>query len=105
MKGVKRITFDPADNKQRHVDYDYIQEPGTDKSVFSRFRNGHHPRIAVTAAMIATSTDVKPLECLLFSRDVKAKGYFEQMKGRGTRTLDHDGLRKVSSAAKSGKTH
>jgi type I site-specific restriction endonuclease len=38
-------------------------------------------------------------------RDVKSKGYFEQMKGRGTRTLDLDGLRKVSSAAKSGKTH
>jgi type I restriction enzyme R subunit len=55
--------------------------------------------------MIATGTDVKPLECLLFMRDVKSKGYFEQMKGRGTRTLDHDALRKVSSAAKSAKTH
>jgi type I restriction enzyme R subunit len=55
--------------------------------------------------MIATGTDVKPLECLLFMRDVKSKGYFEQMKGRGTRTLDHDGLRKVSAAAKSAKTH
>ncbi|MGH7945838.1 MAG: type I restriction-modification enzyme R subunit C-terminal domain-containing protein [Opitutaceae bacterium] len=55
--------------------------------------------------MIATGTDVKPLECLLFLRDVKSKGYFEQMKGRGTRTLDHDSLRKVSSAARSAKTH
>ncbi len=55
--------------------------------------------------MIATGTDVKRLERLLFMRDVKSKDYFEQMKGRGTRTLDHDGLRKVSAAAKSAKTH
>ena len=40
--------------------------------------------------MIATGTDVKPLECLLFMRDVKSRNYFEQMKGRGTRTLDAD---------------
>ena len=75
------------------------------KSVLQQFRNEYHPRIAVTVDMIATGTDVKPLECLLFMRDVKSRGYFEQMKGRGTRTLDHDGLRKVSAAAKSGKTH
>ncbi len=104
-KGVKRITFDPSDDKKRHVEDDYIQEPETAKSALTQFRNGYHPRIAVTVDMIATGTDVKPLECLLFMRDVKSKGYFEQMKGRGTRTLDHDGLRKVSSAAKSGKTH
>lgn len=104
-KGVKRITFDPADDKKRQIEDDYIQEPETAKSALTQFRNGYHPRIAVTVDMIATGTDVKPLECLLFMRDVKSKGYFEQMKGRGTRTLDLDGLRKVSSAAKSGKTH
>ncbi len=70
-----------------------------------KFRNEYHPRIAVTVDMIATGTDVKPLECLLFMRDVKSRGDFEQMKGRGTRTLDHDGLRKASPAAKSAKTH
>ena len=37
--------------------------------------------------MIATGTDVKPLECLVFMRDVKSANYFEQMKGRGTRVL------------------
>ena len=41
---------------------------------------------------IATGTDVKALECLLFMRDVKSRGYFEQMKGRGTRTIDHSQL-------------
>ena len=39
--------------------------------------------------MIATGTDVKPIECLIFMRDVRSKNYFEQMKGRGTRTLGH----------------
>jgi len=42
--------------------------------------------------MIATGTDVKPIECLIFMRDVRSKNYFEQMKGRGTRTLGKDDL-------------
>ena len=33
--------------------------------------------------MIATGTDVKPLEVLIFMRDVRSELYFEQMKGRG----------------------
>ncbi len=100
----KKVTF--KSDQDRLDAAGNVIEPGEDpKSVLSQFRNGYHPRIAVTVDMIATGTDVKPLECLLFMRDVKSKGYFEQMKGRGTRTLDHDGLRKVSSAAKSAKTH
>jgi type I restriction enzyme R subunit len=75
------------------------------KSVLAQFRNDYHPRIAVTVDMIATGTDVKPLECLLFMRDVKSRNYFEQMKGRGTRTLDYDDLQKVTPSATSGKTH
>ena len=55
--------------------------------------------------MIATGTDVKPLECLLFMRDVKSRNYFEQMKGRGTRTLDADNLKKVTPSATTAKTH
>ncbi|MCU5782501.1 hypothetical protein MA04_01801 [Alcanivorax balearicus MACL04] len=75
------------------------------KSVLNQFRNDYYPRIAVTVDMIATGTDVRPLECLLFMRDVKSKNYFEQMKGRGTRTLDADGLKKVTPSANSAKTH
>ena len=55
--------------------------------------------------MVATGTDVKPLECLLFMRDVKSRNYFEQMKGRGTRTLDYDDLKKVTPSATTAKTH
>ncbi len=77
---------------------------GDPKSVLSSFRNDFYPRIAVTVDMIATGTDVKPLECLLFMRDVKSKNYFEQMKGRGTRVLKPDDLQKVTPSAKA-KTH
>jgi len=75
------------------------------KSVLAQFRNDYHPRIVVTVDMIATGTDVKPLECLLFMRDVKSKNYFEQMKGRGTRTLGCDDLKKVTPSVVSAKTH
>ena len=55
--------------------------------------------------MIATGTDVKPLECLLFMRDVKSRNYFEQMKGRGTRTINLDDLKKVTPSARYTKDH
>lgn len=103
-KGVKKITFEKGSDK-RQVEDDYVMPPEAPKSVLAEFRNSFYPRIAVTVDMIATGTDVKPLECLLFMRDVKSKGYFEQMKGRGTRTLDLDGLRKASPSARSAKTH
>nr|WP_290443838.1 DEAD/DEAH box helicase family protein [Halomonas sp. Mc5H-6] len=74
------------------------------KSSLSAFRNDYYPRIAVTVDMIATGTDVKPLECLIFMRDVKSKNYFEQMKGRGTRVMKADDLKKVSPSAQA-KTH
>jgi len=75
------------------------------KSTLAQFRNLFNPRIAVTVDMIATGTDVKPLECLLFMRDVKSRNYFEQMKGRGTRTITLDDLRRVTPTAKYTKDH
>jgi type I restriction enzyme R subunit len=75
------------------------------KGTLSEFRNQYYPRIAVTVDMIATGTDVKPLECLLFMRDVKSRNYFEQMKGRGTRTINIDDLKKVTPSAKYTKDH
>ena len=86
----------------KKITYRVEEDP---KSVLAQFRNDYYPRIAVTVDMIATGTDVKPLECLLFMRDVKSRNYFEQMKGRGTRTVGHDDLRKVTPSAVSAKTH
>ncbi len=75
------------------------------ESVLSSFRNDYYPRIAVTVDMIATGTDVKPIECLIFMRDVRSKNYFEQMKGRGTRTLSRYDLQKVTPSATENKDH
>ncbi len=70
------------------------------KSTLNQFRNNWNPRIAVTVDMIATGTDVKPLELLLFMRNVKSANYFEQMKGRGCRTIDLDALKLVTRTAR-----
>ncbi|MFE3475648.1 DEAD/DEAH box helicase family protein [Streptomyces bacillaris] len=66
------------------------------QNLISDFRNSAELRIAVTVDMIATGTDVKPLECLLFLRDVRSWAYFEQMKGRGARTLSRAEFAKVT---------
>jgi type I restriction enzyme R subunit len=57
------------------------------KALLQKFRNSPDLRIAVTVDMIATGTDVKPIECVMFMRDVRSRTYFEQMKGRGARTM------------------
>lgn len=74
------------------------------EDLISSFRNSPMPRIAVTVDMIATGTDIKPLECIIFMRDVRTKNYFDQMKGRGTRKIKDDDLIAVTPDAKS-KTH
>ena len=56
------------------------------KTLIKKFRNELHPRIVVTVDMIATGTDIRPIEVLIFMRDVKSESYYEQMKGRGVRT-------------------
>ena len=99
---IVREEFAEGNEFCKKITYKVREDP---KSVLAQFRNDYYPRIAVTVDMIATGTDVKPLECLLFMRDVRSRNYFEQMKGRGTRTLDHDDLKKVTPSAASGKTH
>ncbi len=98
---IVREEFDEGNDFCKKVTYKIDEDP---KSVLNRFRNSYFPRIAVTVDMIATGTDVKPLEVLLFMRDVKSINYFEQMKGRGTRTIDGDKLMQVTRTANS-KTH
>ena len=98
---IIREEFDEGNDFCKKVTYKIEEDP---KSVLNRFRNSYYPRIAVTVDMIATGTDVKPLEVLLFMRDVKSINYFEQMKGRGTRTINSDSLQLVSRTANH-KTH
>lgn len=99
---IIREEFDESNDFCKKVTYKINEDP---KSVLNRFRNSWAPRIAVTVDMIATGTDVKPLEVLLFMRDVKSINYFEQMKGRGTRTIGFDDLKRVTRTAKHTKTH
>ncbi len=99
---IVREEFGEGNRFCKKVTYKTDEDP---KSILAQFRNDYHPRIAVTVDMIATGTDVKPLECLLFMRDVRSRNYFEQMKGRGTRTIELDDLRKVSRTAKFTKDH
>ena len=68
--------------------------------LIAEFRNSYFPRIAVTVDMIATGTDIKPLEIVLFMRAVKSRTFFEQMKGRGVRVISDDDLIAVTPDAK-----
>jgi type I restriction enzyme, R subunit len=97
-----RDEFGEGNEFCKKVTYKSDDDP---KTVLASFRNSYYPRIAVTVDMIATGTDVKPLECLLFMRDVKSKNYFEQMKGRGTRVFGKDDLQKVTPDANGPKSH
>ncbi|OIQ90414.1 type-1 restriction enzyme R protein [mine drainage metagenome] len=72
----------------------------TPKELISAFRNSYHPRVAVTVDMIATGTDIKPVEIVFFMRAVKSRGFFEQMKGRGVRVIAPDDLKAVTPDAK-----
>ena len=69
------------------------------EEILKSFTNGYDPRIAVTVDMIATGTDVRSLECLVFMRDVKSQNYYDQMKGRGVRTVSDAELRSVTPDA------
>ena len=98
---IVRKEFGEGNDFCRKITYS-VEKPET---VLSAFRNDYYPRIAVTVDMIATGTDVKPIECLIFMRDVRSRNYFEQMKGRGTRTLTVDDFQKVTPSATENKDH
>ena len=69
------------------------------EDLIAAFRTSPMPRIAVTVDMIATGTDIKPLEIVLFMRTVRSRSYFEQMKGRGVRIINKDDLLAVTPDA------
>lgn len=71
------------------------------EELIKKFRISPNPRIVVTVDMIATGTDIKPLECIVFMRDVKSAIYFDQMKGRGTRVIDSNDLNMVTPGVRS----
>lgn len=74
-----------------------------EQSLLYSYRNEYNPRIAVTVSKIATGTDVKAIEILIFMRDIKSENYYEQMLGRARRTLGKEELVKSSPSAHSPK--
>ena len=82
-KFVQKITYSAGDSNE----------------LIRQFRNNKEFRIAVTCTLVATGTDVKPLEVLIFMRDVASEPLYIQMKGRGVRTIGDDQLRNVTPNA------
>src|SRR5206468_915899 len=70
------------------------------EDLLASFRNSYNPRIAVTVDMIATGTDVKPIEIVFFMRSVRSRTFFEQMKGRGVRIINPTDLQAVTPDAR-----
>jgi type I restriction enzyme R subunit len=77
----------------------------TPENLIKAFRTSYYPRIAVTVDMIATGTDIKPVEIVVFMRSVKSRSFFEQMKGRGVRVIKDDDLRGVNPGEHVHKDH
>ena len=70
------------------------------EDLITTFRNSFNPRIVVTVDMIATGTDIKPVEVVFFMRNVRSRNFFEQMKGRGVRTISSTDFNQVTPDAR-----
>ena len=93
---VVREEFNQGNDFCQKITYKVDGKP---EDLINAFRNSYNPRIAVTVDMIATGTDVKPIEILLFMRLVKSAGLYEQMQGRGVRVILPSDLQSVTPDA------
>lgn len=95
---IVREVFGEGNDFAKKITYRNTGE--SPKDLIKGFRIQPFPRIAVTVDMIATGTDIKPVEVIIFMRDVKSEGYYEQMKGRGVRSIRDADLQSVTPDAK-----
>ena len=99
--GTARVVTKTVDADGKEVErIDYKSSGLKAEDLLSSFRNSYNPRIVVTVDMIATGTDVRPLEIVMFMRAVKSRNFFEQMKGRGVRVINATDLQAVTPDAK-----
>jgi len=98
---IAREVFDKGDEFCQKITYRAAGQP---EDLISAFRTAYNPRIAVTVDMIATGTDIKPLEVLLFLRSVRSRVLFEQMLGRGTRVISDTDFQAVTTTPGAHKT-
>ena len=82
---VVRKVFDKGNEFCQKITYKTTGAKPED--LLTSFRKSYNPRIVVTVDMIATGTDIKPVEVVFFMRNVRSRNFFEQMKGRGVRTI------------------
>ena len=94
---ITREVFGKGNDFCKKITYNIGHEKP--EELIKAFRVDPNFRIAVTVDMIATGTDIKPLEVLIFMRDVKSQLYYEQMKGRGVRTISPTDLKGVTPNA------
>jgi type I restriction enzyme R subunit len=95
--GIVREEFEKGNEFAQKITYRTTGAKPED--LINAFRNQYFPRIAVTVDMIATGTDVKPLEIVMFMRQVKSRSFFEQMKGRAVRVIDATDFQAVTPGA------
>lgn len=95
---IVREVFDKGNDFCQKITYKTTGVSAED--LLSRFRISYDPRIVVTVDMIATGTDVKPVEIVFFMRNVRSRSFFEQMKGRGVRTISSTDFEGVTPDAK-----
>ena len=95
---IVRQVFDKGNDFCQKITYKTTgAEP---EDLLTAFRNSYNPRIVVTVDMIATGTDIKPVEIVFFMRNVRSRGFFEQMKGRGVRTISATDFNAVTPDAR-----
>jgi type I restriction enzyme R subunit len=97
---IVREVFGKGNDFAAKITYTARREGRDPEALIQAFRNSPELRVAVTVDMIATGTDVRPIECVLFLRGVRTRTYFEQMKGRGSRTIDPTEFQAVTPDAK-----
>ncbi len=95
---ICREVFDKGNDFCKKITY--LTTGETPKSLIQKFRNSYFPRIAVTVDMIATGTDIKPLEVVFFMRSVRSRNFFDQMKGRGVRVVSETEMEQVNPGVK-----
>lgn len=93
---IVREVFGKGNDFAKKITYRTTEDT---EQLIKKFRVDFDPRIVVTVDMIATGTDLKPVEVVMFMRDVRSESYFEQMKGRGVRTIPDSDLKSVTPDA------
>ena len=95
---IVRQVFDKGNDFCQKITYKTTGAKPED--LLTAFRNSYNPRIVVTVDMIATGTDIKPVEVVFFMRNVRSRSFFEQMKGRGVRTISATDFNAVTPDAR-----